>query len=278
MPVIIDPRLPIIVPDAVSFETGASRAQASDPSLYVYEHHGDEFGWSDPGALVCFVEDWLLGRPMPPLFASRTVQIDTLVAIALFERRPELLSVPGVYAFAMQADFVHRRGAAALAHIDDTLGLFFMALEGNFAGALSKSELESRVILSTAWIVEYLTDGQLPYFGERPPVRVVQRGTDGFVVAETTGDLRLGWVDLFRQGFTRGILVGPEENARRRVLVAKKGPYVPLRLDIAAQHLNAMETAQGELAGWGNHGLWLSGPEDGTLILVSHLIEVLIRV
>src|SRR5215831_14816074 len=74
------------IESAVSFETGLTRRQLQEN--IAYEHHGEDFSPDDKGALPSFFEDLLLGRPMPPTFATRSIQdVDTLVAIALFLHR-----------------------------------------------------------------------------------------------------------------------------------------------------------------------------------------------
>ncbi len=275
----IDSALPPIVPGAVSFETGATRAQAADPEKFVYEHHGDQFGWADPGALTVFYEDLIHGREMPPVFATAALRdIDTIVAIALF-KRPDLVFVPATLHLVMAADLVHRRGAVGLAHIDGNLGRFFNFLRFQFFGSFNKKELNGRLDHCYDHIVEYITENRLPHLGSPPePPKVIDTGNPGFVVSETKGSLLDGWVQLFRMGYVKGIVVSPEIKGRRAVLVGRKGPYVAFGLEMAARLFNDMERAMGELAEWRTDGMWLYGPSEGTSILVSHMLEVLVRV
>lgn len=275
----VESEFPAVVPDAVSFETGASRAQAADPDLYVYEHHGDQFGWADPGALTIFFEDLMLARPLPVTLATKKINdVDTLVAITLFLHR-ELVLLPAALQLVGAADLVHRRGVPALAHVDPDLSLFFRKLRIHFPKTLGKREFSDHLTTATGWIRDYLANGEIPQFMTHDDdVNVIDVGSDGFVAASTTASLLDGWVELYRRGFTRGLLVGPPRNDRRPVLIARKGPYVPLRLEMAAHILNQAELAMGEPNGWKTDGLWLEGPEDGTLILVSDLLRVLVRV
>lgn len=275
----INADLPAVVPDAISYETGATRVQAADPLLYVYDHHGEHYGWADPGALSCLFEDMMQGRPMPPTFATKGIRdIDTLVAIALF-KRPQLVLVPAAYNLVVATDLAHRRGIIGLAHIDPDLSRFFGFLREQFSKRPPKKELDALLDTTAEYIEDYVCNGRLPQLGGEPkPPVIVNTGTEGFVVAETRGSLSDGWEHLFRNGFRRGILVGKPVSDRRPALIARKGPYVRFRLDLAAKLLNEMEAAMGEPPDWKTDGLWLFGPPDGTLILVSHLIEVLIRV
>lgn len=275
----VEEGLPPIVPDAVSFETGASLAQASDPDLFVYEHHGSEFGPAFPGALTSYFEDLLLGRPFPLTFATPCLaDVDTITAIALHLNR-DLAVHPMTPAFVSTVDLVHRRGAPALAHIEPDLARFLCFVRTFLEAGLTQREIGDRLGTAIGWIREYLEEGRLPHLAPTlSSTRVVDTGTNGFVVAETTGPLVDSWVDLFRQGFLRGVLFSAAENDRRKVLAARKSHYLAFDLSLAVHLLNQMETAMGELPEWETDGFWLRGPADGTLLLVSHVIEVLLRV
>ncbi len=270
---------PAVVPDAVSFETGGSRKQAADPELWLYEHHGEDFGWADPGALTSFFEDLIHGRSMPEKFASKAIRdIDTLVAIALHQN-PALAVCPNSLKLVTAADLVHRRGAVGMAHVDPEMMQFFRFIRGLFPKGLAKRDFDTRIAQVVGHIHEFLGNDQLPQMGREPdPPTILDRGTHHFVVAETHGSLGEAWVHLFRNGFLRGVVFSEERVGRRQVLGGKKGPHVPLQLETAVQLLNEVERAMGELPEWRCDALWLYGPPDGTSMLVSHLLEVLIRV
>jgi len=274
----VDPTLPVIVPDAVSFETGASREQAGDPSLFVYEHHGAGFGQADPGALTSFFEDLILGRPFPLLFATHRIRdLDTIFAMALFFDRTLAIhpAMPGVVA---AVDIIHRRGLSMLGHIEPERGRFFRLLRSFFPEeGLSKRELGERLTTVVGWIRDHL-DGGGPVVGSWPKVKVLDVGSNGFVLAETHDQLLGGWVELYRMGYLRGLLVSEEVDSRRKVLVSRKSAYLDFNLFTAASVFNDMERAMGELPEWHTDGVWLWGPEQGTLILVTHMIELLRRV
>jgi len=280
----IEKNLPTIVPDAISFETGASKAQLEDPSIIVYEHHGQEFSPSDKGALPSFYEDLILGRPMPLTLATPQIKdIDTLLAIALFLHR-DLAIHPNTASTVYLVDFIHRLGIPALAHLDENLAKFFSALRTYFPDTgLSQREISDRVKNAVGWLRDYIYNGTLAFVGTAPPtnLRVIDYGTTGFVVAEATGSLIDGWVELYRLGYLRGILVKQRSSEdRKHVLIARKSPYLAFDLNKACQLLNQMEAAMGELTGWklDPNELWLQSPEEGTLILIQDIIEILVRV
>lgn len=270
-----------VVSGAVSFETGVTREQLRDPEVIAYEHHGDGFTADDKGALPCFFEDLLLGRPMPATFATGCVQdVDTLLAMALFLHR-DLAINPATPSFVYLVDFVHRRGLPALAHLDEPLARFLSAMRSRFPEkGLSQRELSERVMSAVEWIREYVHHGAIPVLGPaaNADVRILDQGTRGFAVAETSGSLWDGWVELYRLGFLRGVLVATQ-GERRRVLVAKKSHHVRFDLETAARLLNQMEIAMGEVPEWrvSSDGLWLEVP-GGTLILLKDTLEILTRV
>jgi hypothetical protein len=278
---IVDPTFQGPVPNAVAFETGASIAQLLESETPVYEHHGPEFGPIAPGALTRFFEDLLLGRPMPLTFAVRQIgDVDTVMAAALFMRR-DLVTHPKAPGMVAGIDLVHRYGLTCLGHLDSDLGRFLGFLRGYLAKTLGKKETGTRLAQAIDWISGYMHNGTLPHSGVGwPSVRVVDRGTNGFVLAETDGSLLEGWVELYREGFLQGVLVGPVNGeSRRKVVASKKSLFIPLDLGKAASILNEMERAMGELPEWRVEGaLWLHGSDDGTLILLRHLMEVLLRV
>ena len=272
-----------LVDQAVSFETGLTKAQLTAPNVVGYDHHGENFSPDDKGALPCFFEDLLLGRPMPPIFATRSVQdVDTLTAIALFLHR-DLVMQPNTPAFVAIVDFVHRRGLPALAHIEEPLARFLSALRSHFPEkGLSQRELSARIISAVSWIREYVHEGTIPVLGPTPnsSVRVLDQGSEGFAVAETGGALWDGWVALYRLGFLRGVLVSTStNNDRRHVLIARKSHHVALNLRSAARLLNQVEIVMGENPEWtvSKDGLWLE-PPSGTLILLKDILAVLTRV
>ncbi len=253
---VLDPEVPF-PEDAVCFGKGAS------------------FG------LRGFYEDLIMGRPFPLVFATRGIRdIQTVVAISLFLHR-ELAINPATPNLVVAAELVDKYENAGLAHIDYDLGRFFRFVKRFLPPGLSKKELESRLVSAVAWMREYVLEGRLPAMpGEPPSPRIIDRGTNGFVVAEAPAKSRLDevWVELFRQGFLRGVVFGATSGDRRQVLIARKSGFLTFDLARAAEIFNEAERAMGELPGWEATELWLVGPEDGTLLLPSMLLDVLVRV
>lgn len=277
--ILVEPKTPVVAPHTLTFEAGATREQAADPDLFVYEHHGEGFGQADPGALTSFFEDLILGRSLPLVFATPAIRdLDTLFAIALFLHR-DLAIAPAMPGLVAQVDLVHRRGLPMLGHVGGELARFLRLLRAYFPEGLTKTDLGQRLTTAVGWIRAYVLEGALPSLGKPfAGATVLQRGTDGFVVAETTGDLLEAWVTLFSQGHLRGVLVSSERGGRREVLGARKSLFRAFDLPLAARLLNEMEVTMGEPGGWRTTGDWLWGPPGGTRLLVEHLVEVLIRV
>ena len=228
-----------------------------------------------------FFEDLIQGRPFPLTLVTDGVDtIGVLVALTVFLHR-DLAIHPTTPNLVVAADMVDLYKHAGLAHIDRDLARFFGFLSRYLPSGLSRQEQETRLVSAITWLRQYVVDGTLPALpAEFPTPRILNRGTNGFVVAEAPvwKDLEDGWVELFRQGFLRGVLFGAVQDDRRHVLVARKSPYLQFDLFKAAEILNEAERAMGELPGWEANELWLRGPLDGTLIWASAIVEVLIRV
>ena len=273
--VLIDPTFTAPVDNAVSFEAGPIVSL----SLPTYEHHGPEYGTQSPGALTQFYEDLILGRPMPLNFAVRRVaDIDTVMAAALFLKR-DLAILPGTPGMVMGVDLVHRFGFGLLGHLEGDLGRFLILLRAYLPKVSSgKHATAERLVQMVEWVHAYLVRGELPHLGsDWPPVWVIDRGTNGFVLAETAGKLDRGWIELYRMGFLWGLLVQPPTDRRRKVMVSVKSAYVAKDLTKVASILNDLERAQDEPPEWYVEGLNLHGPTEGTLILVKHLLGTLTR-
>ena len=278
--VLVDPNLPAIVPDSISFETGGSRQQVADPDLWVYNHHGEGFGFSDPGALTSFYDDLVLGRPMPTRFVTHSLRdIDTLFAITLFLHRDVAIH-PTALGIVGEVDYIHRRGLTAFGQVSDMFGQFLRLLKAYTAEAnLPKREQGDRLATCVGWIREYVLKGDLPALGASwPALRVLDRGTAGFCLAECSGALLEGWVEAYRLGFLRGVLVGPEQAGRREVVASRKSHYVAFDLPQAANLLNEMEAVLGARPEWRVDGLWLFSPSGGTTIPLPQLVDVFLLV
>ena len=224
-----------------------------------------------------FYGDLIQGRPFPQVMVVRQLTPSLVVASTLFLHR-ELVLEPATVGLVGSMAIVDRLGLAGLAHVDRDLARFFKLLGGQFPRGLSKDEQRKRLERAVEWVRQYILSGELPALppGPKPP-RILDTGTGAFVVAEAAKPLEDGWVELFRQGALRGVLFTPAVEGRRGVLVARKSRYVGLDTLRGAEAFNEAERAMGELPGWRAEELWLWGPDEGTLLLPTHIIEVVIR-
>lgn len=267
----IEPTAHGVIPDAVSFETGCTRQQASDPDLYVYEHHGDGFSQRDPGALTSFYEDLLLGRPMPITFVVNKVDIDTVLALLLFGQR-QLAVAPYMMELVAYVDWIHRYGVSMRAHVPPDVSNFLrFALRYLDGGVGSMVDTGRRIERVLDWFADYARDRILPQGpAEVPEPETLEYGTDGFVVARCIHqDLFEGWTCLFRHGHLKGVLWGPEG----QVMLARKGPYVAFDLDVYERLLSAADQKP-----WARLGSeLLLSPPGGTQIPENILLGLVTR-
>lgn len=270
----LDAKAPPVLTDTVTFETGATVQQVRDSKTFAYNHHGDGFGDASPGALTTFYEDLILGRPLPTKMVSKRVEgMDTVVAFTLFMHR-ELAVQPRTPGFVATIDLLHRRGLTVVGHADPEVEHLVYLLND-----LPSGSVEDWLPTAMGWVRTYLLTGQVPGTPRQATVRVVDRGTNGFVVATSPErNLVRAWVELYRQGFLQGVVFGPEDHGRRHVLIGRKSPYLPLNLHKAATIFNEMEAAMGSSLTWILDGVWLASPPQGTHLLPEHLVEVLTRV
>ena len=277
MSLYLDPKAPPVLDGAISFETGASTEDVRNLSVWAYEHHGSDFDSSSQGALTRFYEDMVSGRLLPPSFVTHRINgPDTIVAASLFLNR-ELVLLPETAKFVASVDWVHRKGLPALAVQDPDMCRFFRLLASVGQSNLSGSELEARLTAAIGWVTDYLDRGQMPALGQMfLEPRVLDRGPHGFVVAETRGDLLEGWVELFRQGYDRGVLFGPHHETRLPVLIGRRSGYVGLDLPLAGARLNELEVVHGGFPQWRVQGDFLVSPSDGTLCTAVQVVRMIV--
>jgi hypothetical protein len=263
--VILDPELGGDVRGVLAF----GDFQSDDPSTAIYKQT----------AVQEFYVDLILGRPFPFVFVARTLNLGTLLAIAIFMHRDLAIrpEVPGLIAAVSLTDHF---GVAGLAHVDRDLARFLKFLGGYVGAAHGKKARQETLAQAVGWIRDYILRGELPGLpAEREPPRILDRGTDGFVMATCPHtDLVLGWEELFRAGFLRGVLYCQAGTDRWKVLGARKSDFLAFDLVRAAEMLNEAEAVMGEPRGWTSDGYWLSGPEDGTMLIPSAILQVLLRV
>lgn len=269
--VVIDPKLERICEGVVAF--GDFEVRDGDPIGVAYS--GDH-------PLLTFYQELVAGRAFPLTFATRSARsIETVAAVALFLHR-DLAILPATSSFVFAVDLVARMGYGGLAHVDHHLGMFLHFLESYLPTDLGRTTEQDRLKTVVGWIRDYLVDGTFGALTRDPPMpRVLDVGSDGFVVAETASskDMRLAWVELFCQGFLRGVLFNPNPKAgTHRVLAARKSRYLSLDLRRAAEALNEAEKAMGEPPEWEADDLWMSSPPGGTQLPPTAVINVLLRV
>ena len=274
--VVIDPKLPATSPDFVMFETGAGR---TDRDKWAYDHHGSDFSPGHPGALTIFFEDLAMGAPWPLKLGLHAVKgVDTVVAVALFTGR-DLAILPSTAGLITSVDLYHRYGVAGLAHVSSDVAKFLVLLNGYFPPGLSKEQAVERLTHAVAWVREYLLEDKLPHLGAAlPTFRVVDIGSNGFIVAECDQPSIATWGQVYRDGFLRGVLFGPDRDTRRVVVAARKSLFVELDLMRASRLLSELERALGgEDSDWGADDFFLRSPEEGTSLLPSTILEILLR-
>jgi hypothetical protein len=274
--VIIGPETPIVSAEAVCFETGVS-PQHLVPG--VYEHHGEGFDQFSPGALTRLFEDLIIGTRLPLTFVTRQVRgPDTILAIALFLKR-DLLILPATPGLVYGVDLVHRFGPQLLSHLDPIISGFFKAFPRFFTPNLTKREVGERISTMVQWAGEYLTDGKIPnLWGSPPEVRILDVGTNGFVLAEAL-DLTLdAWEVLYREGYLRGVLLGPEIEGRRKLIASRKNERAWEDLSKSVPFLNELESLSGGAPEWKYDSDFVYSPAVGTNVLVSHLLKVFLGI
>lgn len=261
--VVIDPAAPTGA-DVVYFQAGVAPVEG----LAVYE------------TVEGFHRDLVSGRPLPLVFWTPRISDDgALLALALFLHR-DLAIHPGTIPLLAARAFLNDFPVWGGAHIDRDLGRFLGFLKGFVPPGLSRQELSDRVPMAVGWIHDYITKGELPQMADGfQGLRVIDRGSNGFVLAESLGqDLEAGWLELFRQGHLRGLLMGPLVGRSRKMLIARKTEWAPLNLEVAGSALNELEVAMGGDPEWAVGGDWLRSPGGGSLLSVSHVFTILSRV
>jgi hypothetical protein len=225
------------------------------------------------GNLPVFYHSLISGHPFPLKFAIKVLEdVDTLLAIALFLHR-DLAVHPTMTGIVASVSLACAEPFWGLAHIDRDLARFIQHIRKY----LAQTNAGDRIPSVLTWIRDYVHTGQLPQMPpERPLPVVLTTGSDGFVLAETRGSFQEGWVELFRQGFLRGVLVGPSKNDRRAMMLARKSPVVTLDLNRLASAFNAIEQAMGEPPEWELEGETLKTP--GTMIAILHILAVVSRI
>lgn len=130
-------------------------------------------------------------------------------------------------------------GPSGLAHLTHEQASWYRFLDGYLVQPkLSPPELGRRLKQAVEWLKGYVEGGILPSIPLAQALpKVLDIGTVGFCVAEQEGpDLLGGWIELYRQGFLRGVLFGPGGSC----LVARKSSYLAFDLSAARRALEVL--------------------------------------
>jgi hypothetical protein len=262
--------------ESVRFETGVGPTQLGPG---VYEHHGDGFDSFTPGALTRLFEDLVIGTKLPLVFSTLSVRApDTILAIAIFMGR-DLLLLPSTPGLVYGVDLAHRFGPQLLAHLDPIVSGFFKAFPKFFTPNLTNREIGERIATMVQWTREYLVDGKYPNLGGSPPeVRILDVGLNGFVLAEALNVSMDAWEVLYRDGYLRGVILGPEVDGRRRILASRKNERAWEDLPKSVLYLNDLEAMSNGIPEWKFDGDFVYSPSVGTNVLISHLLKVFLGI
>lgn len=264
--VVLDKELESLIEGVVAF--GDFKPKGDNPFTAIYSVDGAH----------SFYSDLILGRPLPLVLVIRNVEtMGVLLSVALFLHR-ELALNPAIPGMLAAVNLMDTHGVRGLAHVDRDLAKFLKFVRAYLVNYTGK--VQEALGTAVGFLRSYLLEGRIPALPPEPePPRPVHLGTDGFVFATGTHpDLFTGWEELYREGFLRGVLMHQKGEDRWHVLAARKSPYLSFDLQKAASLLNEAEAAMGEPQGWQTDEYWLQGPEDGTLILPSVLLQVFLRI
>jgi hypothetical protein len=191
----------------------------------------------------------------------------------------DLALLPVTTGLVASVDLIHRRGPTMLAHVEPLLANFLRFFDSFFPSSLVRRERGERIGLAVQWVREYLLEGTLPKLnGELPEVQILDLGSNSFVLAETKVPSIEAWEVLFRSGYLRGVLLGVLEGDTRKVWAARKHERSWPHLGQTITFLNDLESLSGGLPEWTFEGDFVKSPSVGSRILVSHIMEVFLRI
>lgn len=208
-----------------------------------------------------FYVDLICGRPLPLQYVTRELRgLSSVVSLALFMDRTLALH-PKTQSLVSSVEMASALQESGLAHIDRDLARLFLFLDQYlFSGPLRKKDVEGKLPQVLEWVRNWILEDRLPTLSEEPPPpKVLDRGTNGFVVAETTSTkLTEGVIELYRQGHLRGVLYS-QQGETTHVLAFRKSRYLQFDLQKAAGMLNVVAKELGQPQDWEARGLLLKG-------------------
>lgn len=248
---------------------GLGDFEAKHPGSAVYKN---------PPLLSSLWLDMILGRPLPTKMVLREVKgFEQLFCLALFMDR-ELALHPKVPAMVSSIELSSHLQMVGLAHIEPDLARLLIFLDSYlFSDSGSRKEYSRKLQQSLLWIREYTLSGKLPSM-PRPqdPPRILDYGTNGFVLAEIKGEFLEPLLEIYRQGYLRGVLFGPENDDGHPVLCFKKSTHLRYDLEKALVTLNQAEVQVGRPPNWQLKNLLLYN--EATRLPRDLITEIMLRV
>lgn len=230
--------------------------------------------------LLRFYNELILGRPLPLTFVARGVSsLGVFFALTLFLQR-DLALHPKTAGIVTAVSLFDHYGVSGLAHVDRDLSRILKALSRVLMVPPNGPDGQHQILKFAFTLCrDYIEKDVVPTLPAEPnPPAVLDRGTNGFVMASYADErMAEGWEELYRLGHLRGVLLRPIPGTERwDVLGSRKSLFVSLDLVKAAAALNDAEVAMGEPPEWASDGLWLRGPEQGTLLLPTMIVRILL--
>ncbi len=216
--------------------------------------------------------DLICGRPLPLTLILREVRdLAQVVSCALFMDR-EMALHPRALTLVTAVELSLGLQEGGQAHVDRDLARLLNFIEAYMFPAPANRRAFSQKLASVlGWLRPYVLQGTLPSLPRAAdPPRILDQGTNGFVLAETGGPISEGVVELYRAGHLRGLLFGPGST----VVAFKKSHLVAYNLDKAHQQLQQIVPEEN----WRLLRCQLASPSAGTLLPREALVQLFLRV
>lgn len=144
-----------------------------------------------------------------------------------------------------------------MSHLPDGLARFLSALRTHVPIDIHTEQDSNRLSEAIGWIRHYLTTQTIPITLQTPiPVPKVLWSTQyGTVMAETSGSLWDGWVELWRDRYLMGVLFSfPDPAGYRRAVIARKSEYQSWNAPKLLKLLNRFEQLTNNPNRWEPNG------------------------